>query len=204
MPSFFLMIRRPPRSTLFPYTTLFRSQVAPLSSAQSLVAGNRYYLEVIQQEGGGGDHVSVTVQQPGGPAIANNDLPIARSMFASVYSFGCPFFYFNNLGPITITQQPTNTSIIENNVVTFSLTMDGTPPYSVQWYSNGVPVAGTLSVNVGSLSFTAHKNNKGTPFYSFVNNDASSPTIWVVSLPVTPAPQVAAPSPPTAPGSHIY
>src|SRR4030043_1505 len=28
MPSFFLMIRRPPRSTLFPYTTLFRSQAS--------------------------------------------------------------------------------------------------------------------------------------------------------------------------------
>src|SRR3954449_3968107 len=28
MPSFFLMIRRPPRSTLFPYTTLFRSYVS--------------------------------------------------------------------------------------------------------------------------------------------------------------------------------
>src|SRR3990167_2257523 len=27
MPPFFLMIRRPPRSTLFPYTTLFRSTV---------------------------------------------------------------------------------------------------------------------------------------------------------------------------------
>src|SRR3712207_7121317 len=27
---FFLMIRRPPRSTLFPYTTLFRSEVAAL------------------------------------------------------------------------------------------------------------------------------------------------------------------------------
>src|SRR3712207_7329059 len=26
---FFLMIRRPPRSTLFPYTTLFRSDVTP-------------------------------------------------------------------------------------------------------------------------------------------------------------------------------
>src|SRR5215472_18683126 len=26
---FFLMIRRPPRSTLFPYTTLFRSRVQP-------------------------------------------------------------------------------------------------------------------------------------------------------------------------------
>src|SRR5574343_1053779 len=28
---FFLMIRRPPRSTLFPYTTLFRSRFAPSS-----------------------------------------------------------------------------------------------------------------------------------------------------------------------------
>src|SRR2546430_17014730 len=26
---FFLMIRRPPRSTLFPYTTLFRSRIVP-------------------------------------------------------------------------------------------------------------------------------------------------------------------------------
>src|SRR5260221_2110238 len=29
---FFLMIRRPPRSTLFPYTTLFRSNSAPLKA----------------------------------------------------------------------------------------------------------------------------------------------------------------------------
>src|ERR1022692_4217142 len=32
--SFFLMIRRPPRSTLFPYTTLFRSRM-PLQSIAS-------------------------------------------------------------------------------------------------------------------------------------------------------------------------
>src|SRR2546427_9415515 len=30
---FFLMIRRPPRSTLFPYTTLFRSKVALVTGA---------------------------------------------------------------------------------------------------------------------------------------------------------------------------
>src|SRR5690348_17429565 len=29
-PFFFLMIRRPPRSTLFPYTTLFRSRAGPV------------------------------------------------------------------------------------------------------------------------------------------------------------------------------
>src|SRR2546426_6380610 len=33
---FFLMIRRPPRSTLFPYTTLFRS---PLAAPVSLLIG---------------------------------------------------------------------------------------------------------------------------------------------------------------------
>src|SRR2546429_9900629 len=37
LPFFFLMIRRPPRSTLFPYTTLFRSPV----SLQELVPGDR-------------------------------------------------------------------------------------------------------------------------------------------------------------------
>ena len=38
---FFLMIRRPPRSTLFPYTTLFRSDkdvVAPEEDAEAKVA----------------------------------------------------------------------------------------------------------------------------------------------------------------------
>src|SRR2546426_12840355 len=35
---FFLMIRRPPRSTLFPYTTLFRS-LAPLKGLQRLSLG---------------------------------------------------------------------------------------------------------------------------------------------------------------------
>src|SRR2546422_10697370 len=44
---FFLMIRRPPRSTLFPYTTLFRSNVLPFSLrterlAQAFVVGGGY------------------------------------------------------------------------------------------------------------------------------------------------------------------
>src|SRR3712207_7608460 len=35
----FLMIRRPPRSTLFPYTTLFRSRRKALLGDQVLIAG---------------------------------------------------------------------------------------------------------------------------------------------------------------------
>src|SRR3712207_7619611 len=51
---FFLMIRRPPRSTLFPYTTLFRSRTAPVnvryvatpSTSLSGLAQGRYRVEV--------------------------------------------------------------------------------------------------------------------------------------------------------------
>src|SRR2546426_10366030 len=36
---FFLMIRRPPRSTLFPYTTLFRSRPAPGATHRRKIVG---------------------------------------------------------------------------------------------------------------------------------------------------------------------
>src|SRR2546426_11659157 len=44
------MIRRPPRSTLFPYTTLFRSQVLQMLSAQAAIAisNARLFAEVSQ------------------------------------------------------------------------------------------------------------------------------------------------------------
>src|SRR2546422_4837823 len=38
---FFLMIRRPPRSTLFPYTTLFRSVIASIGSWLMLASRER-------------------------------------------------------------------------------------------------------------------------------------------------------------------
>src|SRR5256886_2947680 len=52
---FFLMIRRPPRSTLFPYTTLFRSLGDPLrSDAQGHVSDipfALYWLELLARLG---------------------------------------------------------------------------------------------------------------------------------------------------------
>src|SRR2546430_8604834 len=42
---FFLMIRRPPRSTLFPYTTLFRS----LGFAQTIIGRVQFHITLIGQ-----------------------------------------------------------------------------------------------------------------------------------------------------------
>src|SRR2546427_5490094 len=39
---FFLMIRRPPRSTLFPYTTLFRSFLGPTHRGRTLYGGDSH------------------------------------------------------------------------------------------------------------------------------------------------------------------
>src|SRR2546430_759924 len=41
---FFLMIRRPPRSTLFPYTTLFRSQLAKVLEIRSRVPALKHVI----------------------------------------------------------------------------------------------------------------------------------------------------------------
>src|SRR5205823_13024573 len=36
---FFLMMQRPPRSTLFPYTTLFRSQIDSIAQSWAVISG---------------------------------------------------------------------------------------------------------------------------------------------------------------------
>src|SRR3712207_8484741 len=52
---FFLMIRRPPRSTLFPYTTLFRSRpetVYPDSDGQPMADNTRQFRWIVTIQGG--------------------------------------------------------------------------------------------------------------------------------------------------------
>src|SRR5690606_40525963 len=48
---FFLMLRPPPRSTLFPYTTLFRSFIIPAALGGGMVvmyfSGNRFLQEIV-------------------------------------------------------------------------------------------------------------------------------------------------------------
>src|SRR3712207_7064763 len=46
---FFLMIRRPPRSTLFPYTTLFRSEVIVREGRAPRVVGARYVMAQVER-----------------------------------------------------------------------------------------------------------------------------------------------------------
>src|SRR3712207_8985160 len=58
---FFLMIRRPPRSTLFPYTTLFRSSGTPTRRAQEnalLTHIAEHYGSYVCRQGRSEEHTS--------------------------------------------------------------------------------------------------------------------------------------------------
>src|SRR5260370_11360839 len=52
---FFLMIRRPPRSTLFPYTTLFRSRLLPLPQETALARKKQVLCDLLSNGRAPGD-----------------------------------------------------------------------------------------------------------------------------------------------------
>src|SRR3712207_7529322 len=59
---FFLMIRRPPRSTLFPYTTLFRSPIDQRSTSGRSVGQKHAELAVLDPAG----RTGILALHPGG------------------------------------------------------------------------------------------------------------------------------------------
>src|SRR2546427_988850 len=72
---FFLMIRRPPRSTLFPYTTLFRSDQAEYKKAEGLI---REGLEMSKRQ-----------LRPGHPAIDRKSTRLNSSHSQISYAVFC-------------------------------------------------------------------------------------------------------------------
>src|SRR2546430_4502303 len=84
---FFLMIRRPPRSTLFPYTTLFRS----LEEGQAVVADFGIARALQAAEGGNLTETGVTLGTATymSPEQATADQLDGRS---DIYSLGCVLY----------------------------------------------------------------------------------------------------------------
>jgi hypothetical protein len=111
----------------------------------NLAAGQRYYMETIHKEGGGGDHVAVHVQFPGAAAPANGDMPVSGAFFEALVS--APG------ATIEITQHPESQTVMANRTVTFTASAVGTGAPDVcapgglfyQWRRNGVEIAGANS-----------------------------------------------------------
>ena len=96
----------------------------------ALEAGNRYYLESIHTEGGGGDNVGATVISTLDPDPTDGDAPTLTGSLIGTY-------LDPNGAEITIDQQPSSPTVDEGQSVTLTIGATGTSAYGntvgIQW-----------------------------------------------------------------------
>ncbi len=144
-------------------------EVNQKSTNITLVGGQRYYIEALQKEGGGGDNLAVRWQLPNG--VIEEPIPNNRLL---VYG----------LGPPIITQQPTNFTIVEAGSPTFSVTLDHMIGATFQWLRNGTNVPGATNAlfNVGTVGLNDNSNR----FQCFIANAYGSTNSTEAVLTVLP------------------
>ncbi|HTD68705.1 MAG TPA: hypothetical protein VK846_19465, partial [Candidatus Limnocylindria bacterium] len=108
----------------------------------------------------------------------------ANSMqIAEIQLFGIPF----TNGPATVAQQPQSRTNFVGQTATFTVRADGTPPYTYQWYSNNVLIAGSIGSSHTTPVFGL--GNSGTAYSVTVSNSlggalSASAILTVVESPV--------------------
>ncbi len=137
------------------------------SSPVALQAGRRYYVEALQKEGSGGDHLAVRWQLPSGTLIE----PIRGSNLVVV-----------GLAPPIITAQPTNTTVIEAETTSFTVTLGRYIGAGFQWFRNGAALnnATNSTLIVGPVSLADSTNR----FHVVVTNSLGAATSVVARVTV--------------------
>ena len=146
----------------------------PTPNLITLTSGNRYYIEAIHAEGGGGDNIAVTWQLPGALEPVDGDSPI-------------PGRYLSALGitpgPVTITTQPNSPPVQEPGSVTFTVGSSGSPPFTYQWFRDGTAIPGATGQSY-SIAFVRSSDNlarfKVTVANAFSSAVSSEATLTVI------------------------
>jgi len=111
----------------------------PSQNTITLTGGNRYYLEVLYKEGGGGDHGAATFTLAGAAVPANGTTALTG---ARVGTFVDP----GTLPPV-ITKRPVGAKVAPGAAVTLSVEVDSAIPVTYQWYRSKIAVAGATSAS---------------------------------------------------------
>jgi hypothetical protein len=165
----------------------------PWAAGFNLTAGQKYYLEAVQHEGGGGDYVQVTaIKRPGAPP-ANGD--------ASLLTGNVIGAYVPKSSMVAFTLQPTNVTVTGPVVANFyaagisdstiSIGGIGAPVITefvkYQWQRNGVDIPGATRSSL-AYQITSGADN-GATFVCKIRglgySDASLNPIWSNSQPAT-------------------
>ena len=92
--------------------------------------------------------------------------------------------------PPSITAQPTSQTVVNGNTATFSVTAEGTPPLSYQWYYNGSAISGATAANYSISGVTASNEGNYTVIITSPYGSVTSSNITVTTS--TPNPPAAA------------
>ena len=135
----------------------------------SLVAGQRYYIEALQKEGGGGDNLAVRWRLPNN--VIEEPIPNNRLL---VFGLGPPF----------IIQQPTNVTVVEVGAATFSVRLQHVAGASYVWKRNGatIPSATNSSYTLSPVSLA----DSNSSFSCSLTNAYGGTNSATATLTVTP------------------
>ncbi|MBL9136784.1 MAG: lamin tail domain-containing protein [Verrucomicrobiales bacterium] len=144
-------------------------EVNQKSTSIPLEAGRRYYLEALQKEGGGGDHVAVRCQGPDG----RNLEPIPG---AYLVPYG--------LLPPVILGQPADTNVVEGGMANFQVVLDRHLGARFLWTRNGNPIPGATNhlLAIGPVRISDH----AASFQVVVANDLGAVTSRIARLSIRP------------------
>jgi len=159
---------------------------AQKSGAHALVAGQKYCLDVTHVQGGGGFSLSVAWDAGSGAGIPNGQTPILASQFVPSRFYLGNIFY--TLGPPSFMNGPNNVTAIDTLPATFKIQLDGTPPYHIQWHTNGVLVTGATEKSF-TIAHVAESMN-GMQVSATVANDGGTATSANATLTVLGYPAV--------------
>lgn len=80
-------------------------------------------------------------------------------------------------GPVHIITQPQDQTVVQARTATFTASVGGTPPFSLQWYRNSSPMTGQTNQ---TLSFTASLADDSTSYQLWATNTYTN-TMFVAS-----------------------
>jgi hypothetical protein len=116
----------------------------PGGNTITLTANNRYYLEVLYKEGGGGDHGAATFTVAGAAVPANGSTALTGARIGTFVDPG-------TLPPV-ITQRPVGAKVAPGAAVTLSVEVDSAIPVTYQWYRSKQAIAGATSASYAIAS----------------------------------------------------
>ena len=119
-----------------------------------LVAGQKYYIEALMKEGGGGDNLAVRWQLPS--STIEEPIPASR---CQPYGLSAP----------VISSQPTNITVIEGGTANFSVSLVKSLGATFQWKRSGTNIPGATA-SAYALSPVALSDSGKTFFCAITNS----------------------------------